>query len=278
MDKSDIGIYITAIMWADVSAQGENPRQGGGLCLHTVWHVRADPSYDIPRGSSPPVLVAIRTLAGKGSVLLNSAAPIELGPGSTLIVESRRVIRYFCASLRWHFWWFEFTMTGPVFFEQDVPVICAVTPHERATLSEIFRNLRRPSPARRSLASAGFAYLAHRWMTAQHEQRPQPPHQAAIERVVDTMHERTDGTWSVRDMARTAGLSERRFRQVFQKTMGASPKQFYDGIRLELGRRILLAEGVKISEVADRLGFSSQFHFSRAFHARYGKPPSVLRQ
>ena len=42
-------------------------------------------------------------------------------------------------------------------------------------------------------------------------------------------------------------------------------------------RNILLAEGAKISDVADRLGFSSPFHFSRAFRARYDQPPSALR-
>ncbi len=277
MDKSDICIYLSAIMWSDVSTQGEDRSQGGGLCLHTVWHVRADPSYDVRRGEAPPTLVAIRTLAGTGQVELRKLAPIEVKPDSVLIVENRKISRYFCTARQWHFWWFEFTMAAPVFFESDHPVICAATPREGASLSEIFRNLRRPSPAHRSLASAGFAYLAHQWMAAQHEQRPRAPHQTAIERVVDTMHEKTDGTWSVRDMARAAGLSERRFRQVFQKTMGATPKQFHDGIRLELGRRILLVEGAKISDVADRLGFSSPFHFSRAFRARYGKPPSALR-
>lgn len=265
-------------MWSDVSTQGEDRSQGGGLCLHTVWHVRADPSYDVRRsGEAQPILVAIRTLAGTGHVVLHEPGPIDVGPDSVLIVENRKISRYFCAARRWHFWWFEFTMAGPLFFVYNEPVICAATPREGASRSEIFRNLRRPSPAHRSLASAGLAYLAHQWMAAQHEQRPRAPHQTAIERVVDTMHEKTDGTWSVRDMARTAGLSERRFRQLFQKTMGTTPKQFHDGIRLELGRRILLVEGAKISDVADRLGFSSPFHFSRAFRARYGKPPSALR-
>jgi AraC-like DNA-binding protein len=274
MDKSDICIYLSATMWADYSTQGEDRRQGGGLCLHTVWHVRADPSYDVRRGEAPPTLIAIRTLAGTGQVELRKLAPIEAMPNSVLIAENRKIARYFCTARQWHFWWFEFTMAGPVFFDCDAPVICAASPHEETTLSEIFRNLRRPSPAHRSLASAEFACLAHRWMTALHAQRPQAPHQAAIERVVDTMHERPDGTWSVRDMARSAGLSERRFRQVFQMTMRATPKQFYDGVRLELGRRILVAEGAKISDVADRLGFSSPFHFSRAYRARYGQPPS----
>lgn len=264
-------------MWSDFATQGEARCQGGGLCLRTVWHVRADPSYDVRRGSeAQPMLVAIRTLAGAGRVALHDLGPVDVGPNSALIVDNQKISRYFCAARRWHFWWFEFTMASPVFFDRDVPSICAAMPHEGTALSEIFRNLRRPSPARRGLASAGFAYLAHRWMMTQHERRPQSPHQAAIERVVDGMHERTDGTWSVPHMARAAGLGERRFRQVFQKVMGATPKQFYDGIRLELGRRILLVEGAKISDVADRLGFSSPFHFSRAFRARYGRPPSTL--
>jgi AraC-like DNA-binding protein len=264
-------------MWSDVSSQGRERCQGGGLCLRTIWHVRADSSYDVRRGGAgPPGLVAIRTLAGAGTVAHGERGAVEVGPGSLLIAENGTITRYLCAGRQWHFWWFEFTMAGPVFFVPGIPVACAPVPHEAAALSEIFRNLRRPAPARRRLASAGFAHLAHRWLAAQHEEPPRTPHQTAIERVVDGMHERTDGAWSVPEMARAAGLGERRFRQVFQQAMGATPKQFYDGIRLELGRCILLAEGAKIAAVANRLGFSSPFHFSRAFRARYGKPPSAL--
>ncbi len=277
MDKPDKDIYLSAIMWQACSTQGSDICRGGGLCLQSVWHVRADPSYDIRRGPHEyRGLVAIRTLAGTGRVALDSLGTVDLDRNTLFIAENQKIQRYFCAARNWHFWWFEFSMAGPIFFVLHSRVQCPASRYENTTLAEIFRNLRQPSSAQRSFASTGLAYLIHRWMAVHHEQRPMPPHKAAIERVIDAMHERTDGSWSVADMARNAGLSERRFRQVFLKIAGSTPKRFYDGVRLELGRRIIIAEAAKISDVADRLGFSSPFHFSRAFRARYGKPPSAL--
>lgn len=266
-------------MWQDFSTQGDDRCRSGGLGLRTVWHVRADPSYDVCRQTGVyPGFVAVRTLAGTGRLELDTPGAFALEPGTVLLAENQRITRYGCAARRWHFWWFEFTLADPLFLVLHAPVSCPAAPPEGVVLAEIFRRLRRASSAHRSLASAGLAYLIHRWLAAHHEQQPPTPHQPAIERVVDAMHKKTDGAWTVPEMARTAGLSERRFRQVFRQLMGATPKRFYDGVRLELGRHLLLTEATKISTVAERLGFSSPFHFSRAFRAHYGRPPSWLRQ
>lgn len=265
-------------MWQDCSTVDREGCPGGGIRLHTVWHVRADPSYNVHRnGAAPRCLVAVRTLGGTGRITLDSFGSVLLARDSLLIVENQRILSYQCAARTWHFWWCEFFMFGPIFFTLHRKVSSPSSPREAATLVEIFRSLRRPSSAQRSLSSAGLSYLLHRWMAAHQDQRPLPPHQAAIERVIESMRERTDGTLSVADMARTVNLGERRFRQVFMNVTGQAPKSFYDGVRLELGRRILLAESAKISDVAERLGFSSPFHFSRAYKARFGKPPSALR-
>ena len=68
-----------------------------------------------------------------------------------------------------------------------------------------------------------------------------------------------------------------RFRQVFAALTGQAPKRFYDGLRLEYGRGLLRLGIHKVADVAERLGFSSPFHFSRAFKKHFGKPPSEFR-
>ena len=79
-------------------------------------------------------------------------------------------------------------------------------------------------------------------------------------------------------MARMAGLGERRFRHVFASATGQSPKRFHEGLRLEFGRQLLMAGRIKLDDVADRTGFSSAFHFSRAFKKKFGHPPSLSGQ
>ncbi len=139
---------------------------------------------------------------------------------------------------------------------------------------EVFTSLRRDAHAWRSLASAGFTLLMQRWMADWQARHKQGPHREAIDRIIDTMHDRSDGRWSVTAMARSAHLSERRFRQIFQSHTGQTPKQFYDGLRLDLGKALLEQGALRVGEVAERLGFSSPFHFSKAYSARFNIPPS----
>jgi AraC-like DNA-binding protein len=216
-------------------------------------------------------------VAGRGWVDCGAGTALEADSGTLLVMENARIHHYRCAGRAWHFWWFEFAAATPLPLRLHQRL--AVTPREGElqSLQDVFANLRREPPVQRSLASAAFAHMLHRWAADAQSQLVCSPHQAAITQVIAQMHTRPDGPWAVDEMARTAGLCTRRFRQVFRTATGQSPKRFHDAIRLELGRQFLLATPAKLVDIAERLGFSSAFHFSRAFHQRYGMPPSACR-
>jgi AraC-like DNA-binding protein len=266
-------------MWEDYSSARSGGVVGGGLSLTTLWHVRADASYHVKR--SKPTgrrLIAVRTLGGCGSMTLDTGEVSELSEGTLFIVENESIRQYQQTRGTWHFWWFEFEVGGPLFFPLRQNMIVPETPGEPERLKELFLTLRKESLAQRSLASAGLAYLLYRWLASVQEQQPTSPNQDRVVRAIESMYACTNGTLRVETMARRAGLSERRFRQVFEEVTGQTPKHFYDGIRLELGRQLLLVSPAKIEAVAERLGFSSPFHFSRSFRKRFGVPPSTIRR
>ena len=251
---------------------------GGGVTLNTVWQVKADVAYDVVRRwSVGQHLVALRTLSGHGRLYQEDGRTLEVGPGSLLLFEDQRVRRYRCVGSSWQFWWFEFTYGGPLVFPLWTPLMTSARSGEASHLREIFAALRREEVAERMLASAGLLWLLHRWWAGARAPGHQPRHQAMMEQLIEAMHERTDRLWRVVEMAKLAGLSERCFRQVFKETTGQSPKRFHEGLRLELGRQLLRAGPIKLAEVADRLGFSSAFHFSRAFKRKFGYAPSSAR-
>lgn len=252
---------------------------GGGVTLSTVWQVKADATYDVVRRwPAGQHLVAVRTMSGRGRVYRDDGRALEVGPGSLVLLEDQRVRRYHTVGSSWQFWWFVFTYGGSLVFPLWTPLVTPVRGGEVAHLREIFAALRREAASQRMLASAGLMWLLHRWWAGVRDPGRQPRHQAMVERLIEAMHERTDRLWRVGEMARLAGLSERRFRQVFEATTGQSPKRFHEGLRLELGRQLLRASPIKLAEVADRLGFSSAFHFSRAFTRRFGYAPSHERE
>ncbi|MDF3310489.1 AraC family transcriptional regulator [Rhodococcus sp. T2V] len=79
---------------------------------------------------------------------------------------------------------------------------------------------------------------------------------------------------TVSDIAREVQLSESAFAHTFRTTIGVSPYQFLKSERLDAARRILLTgSGLKVSEVARAVGYSSSSHFITEFKRRYAVTP-----
>jgi AraC-like DNA-binding protein len=75
-------------------------------------------------------------------------------------------------------------------------------------------------------------------------------------------------------MAAALGLSRSHFSRNFQKLAGRSPQQHVLRHRLEQARALLADRSLRVVDVAQRCGFSSAAHFSRAFRQAYGVSPS----
>jgi AraC-like DNA-binding protein len=255
------------------------PFPGAGIQLQAVWHVHADASYDVRRPRpAPPSLIAVRTCSGHGRLRLWNGPEFDLPPGSLLITENERIAHYHRVRGTWHFWWFEFQVSGRPVFPLNQRMAVPAAPGDPRELERIFRGLRSPQPLRRSLASAVFQVLLTRWLCDSPDTPNAHPRQAHIDRSVEAMHRNVADNWPVTEMAREARMSERAFRSLFQSVMGESPKRFYDRLRVETGAAILRQGLFTVSQVADHLGFSSPFHFSKVFHHHLGVRPSHLRK
>jgi AraC-like DNA-binding protein len=79
-------------------------------------------------------------------------------------------------------------------------------------------------------------------------------------------------------LAKRAKISEVYFRKLFREHLGITPKQFILNARIEEAKR-LLDEGISsISSISSACGFSSVYHFSRAFKTAVGITPSEYSQ
>lgn len=79
-------------------------------------------------------------------------------------------------------------------------------------------------------------------------------------------------------IAERAGLSERQLERSFETAFGTTPSNLYMTIRLKTARHALLHSTASIEEIAQRTGFSSAGHFSRAFKSWAGMTPSAVRR
>lgn len=99
-----------------------------------------------------------------------------------------------------------------------------------------------------------------------------------LSRALQAIHENAERPWTVEDLARIALMSRASFARVFQQTLGQTPMQYLSDWRMTLARDLLLTEGLSLSQIADRVGYSSQYAFATAFRRHHGEPPGRWRQ
>lgn len=78
-------------------------------------------------------------------------------------------------------------------------------------------------------------------------------------------------------LAKTLGLSYSRFRAMFKEHTGTAPHQYQLDIRMNKARELLRHSTLSITEISERVGFSTVYYFSRLFKKREGCSPKAYR-
>ncbi|MBB4020146.1 transcriptional regulator GlxA family with amidase domain [Chelatococcus caeni] len=88
------------------------------------------------------------------------------------------------------------------------------------------------------------------------------------------MHERPGKSWSVMNLAKAAALSRSTFFDRFRREVGVAPMEYLLGWRMALAKDLLRRERLSVTQVAERVGYSSASTFSVAFSRHAGTPPA----
>ena len=95
--------------------------------------------------------------------------------------------------------------------------------------------------------------------------------------VFDYINDNLGASISVKDLAKVAHMSLSRFFPYFKSQMQQSPMDYVKKTRINRACRLLVTTELSISGIAERVGFSNQFHFSRVFKEICGETPSDYR-
>jgi AraC-like DNA-binding protein len=96
----------------------------------------------------------------------------------------------------------------------------------------------------------------------------------AIQRAMRYMRAHTNDRLSVEDVARHVGMSPSHFAHRFRAIARTSPMRYLKQLRLQDARALLLADQLRVSEVAGRVGYESASHFTRDFKSYFGATPA----
>ena len=134
----------------------------------------------------------------------------------------------------------------------------------------------------RNLISSLFVYFVREWSEASSSTRGGDWFSAmrspSVAHVLTRMHESPDYAWTLEELAREAGLSRAAFFRHFSNSIGEPPHTYLTRWRMGIAAQLLEETNLRLVEIASRVGYQSEFSFSRAFKSVRGVSPIHYRR
>jgi AraC family transcriptional regulator len=99
-----------------------------------------------------------------------------------------------------------------------------------------------------------------------------------LNRTLAHVEEHLAGDLRVAALARVAGMSAFHFAHAFRDATGMPPHRYVMEKRIARAKALLRDTALTVDEIAHRIGYSSQSHFTVAFQRAVGIAPSEFRK
>lgn len=100
----------------------------------------------------------------------------------------------------------------------------------------------------------------------------------ALTRIREYIEERLEENIELETLAGIAGLSKWHFARAFKQSVGTPPHFYLIQRRLQRAKELLAETDLSLAQIALRIGFSDQSHFSRRFRMFVGMTPRSFRR
>ena len=190
---------------------------------------------------------------------------------------SPSIMPYFANNDKWVFRWFEFSFEHVINIPMYFPYHMSESRNEKKMSYECFELLQKDSIWSKAGASATFFKLFAFWMSLLNFNENINPHSTIINEIILMARNNLSKNMSINEMATISGLSNRRFQDVFVKNTGCTPKKYIKAMKLNCAKDFLKNTSMSIDLISEKLGYSSQFHFSNSFKKFTNFSPSEFR-
>ncbi len=91
------------------------------------------------------------------------------------------------------------------------------------------------------------------------------------------LHQHPERQWTLVELATTCGVSRTKLSDRFQRVLDMAPIQYLTEWRMHKARELLISENSSVSRVAEQVGYSSEWSFSKAYKRVFGEGPGATR-
>ena len=97
------------------------------------------------------------------------------------------------------------------------------------------------------------------------------------DKILHYINDRIEEDIHVQDIAEAFHYSEKHIRALFKNTLGISPKQYINKVKLENVCHLLINTTMPLQDIAEKYRFASVSHLVNCFKKKYGVTPSKYR-
>lgn len=253
------------------------------ISLKSVWMVNADSTYDVRKNGGFPSneWIVIITTKGIGKILLKTNKSFYVKKANLFLINHNDINRYFCTNSIWSFYWFAFTIDNINEIKIPVNKLINIGPlkYENDQVLSCLESLQSDNPITKKTAPIKFLNILYEWIQSnENNMQPTKPYQKQIKAIAQYMRNNLDKRITIELLSKKAGLCERRFRQLFINIYGITPKKYFDRLRMDTAEGLLENTNLSINAISEKLGYSSQFHFTREFKKHYNISPINYRR
>src|SRR5687768_12458748 len=99
-----------------------------------------------------------------------------------------------------------------------------------------------------------------------------------LQQVLEMVDARIAEPIQVAELAAAAHLSPFHFSRMFKKSTGHAPHAYLTVRRMALARRLLAEDELALADIARRVGYQTQAHFTDVFRKQVGITPGTYRR
>lgn len=99
-----------------------------------------------------------------------------------------------------------------------------------------------------------------------------------LARALRYIHQNAEQEMDIQELARVAGMSRTSFAVQFRDAMGTTPAAYVAEWRLLKARRLLIGSDIPLAQLPDRVGYSTDASFARAYRRRFSESPATTRR
>lgn len=99
-----------------------------------------------------------------------------------------------------------------------------------------------------------------------------------LEKAIRYMQKHVFDKLCLTQIAQHVQLDPSYFVRLFKKRMNTTPMHYYSNLQLEAARSLLISSNLSVKEIAAKLQFCSEFHFSKRFKQSTGSSPTAYRK